>query len=416
MSSLDNHIVLINFDFPPNYGIGGRRWGKFAKELASRQIHVHVIKAKPKDKRSSHWSKDVQSDYIHVYEFDRKAELNRWSIGVGILDKITYRLALWLNLRKDPGTPYDLAIGTERAIHAHLHAITTTHQVEWIIATGAPFNILFYTANFVLQSSKYKYWADLRDPWLDAVNYGMSELSGTRNQAEYDKASAVLKAATIVSCPTYEALRILEKIGNGAYTHKLYELRHFYDPAEVNSKSANVDSEKLTLVYGGDIYPGTEVFLAQVFEDLRKLKRDFPDLYNRMNIRFYSDNISRVNQDFSDLDVVSYDTSIGNGIFDEIAASDWNIILLSDFNRHFFTTKYFEYEPFGKPYMYIGPEGKVAKEIQQEHIGLCWSEFLAQLKEHGWKSLKTFKRGRNLRSGALATRTTELLAKMAEFD
>lgn len=416
MSSSDKHIVLINFDFPPNYGIGGRRWGKFAKELASRHIHVHVVKAKPKDKRTSHWSKDVQSDHIHIYEFERKAELNRWSTGIGFLDKITYRLALWFNLRKDPGTPYDLAIGTEHTIHAHLHSITSLHHVEWIIATGAPFNLLFYTANFVLKNPNIKFWADFRDPWLDAKNYGMSELSAKRKNAEYLKASVVLNAANIVSCPAYEAIRILESIDHGVHNHKLYELRHFYDPAEVNSKSANVDSEKLTLVYGGDIYPGAENFLAQVFEDLRELKIDFQDIYNRMNIRVFSDNISKVHQDCSDLEVVSLHPSIGNGIFDEIAAADWNIILLSDFNQHFFTTKYFEYEPFGKPYLYIGPIGKVAKEIRNEHIGLCWSEFLAELKENGLETVKAFKRQRNARSGSLETRTTELLAKMAEFD
>jgi hypothetical protein len=45
MPTTKKHIILVNYDFPPNKGIGGRRWGKLAKEFAEQNCIVHVIKA-----------------------------------------------------------------------------------------------------------------------------------------------------------------------------------------------------------------------------------------------------------------------------------------------------------------------------------------------------------------------------------
>ena len=38
-------LLLICLEFPPVRGIGGRRWAKFAKELARRGHPVHVIRS-----------------------------------------------------------------------------------------------------------------------------------------------------------------------------------------------------------------------------------------------------------------------------------------------------------------------------------------------------------------------------------
>ena len=40
----DKKILLICWDFPPNNGIGGRRWAKLIKYLAKSDVECHVMK------------------------------------------------------------------------------------------------------------------------------------------------------------------------------------------------------------------------------------------------------------------------------------------------------------------------------------------------------------------------------------
>jgi hypothetical protein len=303
-----------------------------------------------------------------------------------------------------------------KTFESQISKLVNTHDVKWIIATGAPFNLLYFAADFIRLNPRYKLWADLRDPWLDAKNYGMPQLNSKRKAAEWRKAEIVLKYASVVSCPTLDAIRIFDTIDNGKYSKNLLELRHFFDPKDFDIRTTNVSSNKIKVVYGGDIYPGAERFVHQMLEDLRQLKKDFLEVYNRMDIRFYSDSFSKVQTSFSDLEVVHIGPSIGENIFDEIANSDWCIILLTDFNRHFFTTKYFEYQPFEKPFLYLGPEGKVSNEIRDQKAGLNWEDFLKELRTADWSTLKHFERGSSSRTGSLQVRTDELLEKISEFD
>jgi glycosyltransferase involved in cell wall biosynthesis len=412
MNSKSNHIILINFDFPPNYGIGGRRWGKFAKELATLKIHVHVIKAEKKDNRNSHWTKDVDSEFIHVYELKRKAELDRWRVGIGILDKITYKIALAFNKWLDKGTPFDLAIGCQSQINQYLDKITSQFPIEWIIATGAPFNLTYFAAEYVKHSQKLKLWVDLRDPWLDAQNYGMLGLSEKRKKAEEAKALSVITNSSVVSCPTIDALQIFKTITSQNIDHKLFELRHFYDPSDYVKTSLERPKNKIKIVYGGDIYIDSEKHIHKLVSDLKSLQQTHPLVYQMLDFRFFSDTIFKVKNLFENLEVIRLEKSIGNRIFEEISSCDWCMILLSDFNKNFFTTKYFEYQPYNKPYLYLGPNGMVFNEISKEGIGMDWSQFYKNLTTNDPLELKSFVPKQASRKGSIQERTKDLLERM----
>jgi len=415
MNSKSNHIILINFDFPPNYGIGGRRWGKFAKELAAQNIHVHVIKAEKKDHRTSHWAKDVESDFIHIYEIKRKAELDRWQTGINALDKIIYKIALAHNRWREKGTPFDLAIGSQNQINKLLDDITRQYPIEWIIATGAPFNLTYYAAEYVKRNNDFKLWADLRDPWLDAQNYGMPGLSNDRKKTEINKALSVVKNAKFISCPTIEALQIFKTITNEDLNEKLYELRHSYDPNDFVQATSKQDKTKFKIVYGGDIYIDSEIHIQQLLSDLNNLKQSHPEIYSMLDIRFFSDTIFKLKNLFVNTEIVHLEKSIGNKIFEEISSCDWCIILLSDFNKNFFTTKYFEYQPYNKPYLYLGPKGLVMEEILNDEIGMTWEQFFKNLTLTNLDIIRKFTPKQASRKGSLQERTKELLAKMAQF-
>lgn len=413
MHSESRHIILINFDFPPNYGIGGRRWGKFAKELASQNIHIHVIKAEKKDQRTSHWANDVESDFIHIYEIKRKAELDRLPTGIDVLDKLIYKVALAWNKWREKGTPFDLAIGSQKQINGHLDHITSHHPVQWIIASGAPFNLTYYAAEYVKKHTAFKLWVDLRDPWLDAQNYGMPGLSTKRKEAEKNKALSVVTNANVISCPTIEALQIFKTITHQNLNEKLYELRHFYDPSDFVQSAPNHDNNKIKIVYGGDIYIDSEKHIQQLVADINRLKKYQPEIYSMLDIRIFSDTIFKLKNLFDNTEIVRLEKSIGIKIFEEISACDWCIILLSDFNKNFFTTKYFEYQPYNKPYLYLGPKGLVLEEILNDGIGMSWEQFFENLSAAALEKIKKFTPKQASRKGSIQERTKELLNKMS---
>jgi hypothetical protein len=66
-------ILIICHGFPPVPGIGGRRWAKFAKELARRGHPVHVIRSTgPEHGPISLWAPDVQHPNIIAHPLPQR--------------------------------------------------------------------------------------------------------------------------------------------------------------------------------------------------------------------------------------------------------------------------------------------------------------------------------------------------------
>ena len=376
MSLENKNIILINFDFPPNFGIGGRRWGKISKGFASRGFNVYVIKSEPLDGQISHWTSDVQSSSIRTFSIPRKAQLTRFSVRNSALDRITYKLAIKLNERREKGTPFDLAIGWKVEFNRLLKQLLSETQAEWVFCTGAPFNLCYYAAEYLRENGGFKLWIDLRDPWLKAKNYGIPNLSKKRFNQEIDKVKSVLSNADVISSPSDILMDELRELDNGKWNNKLYELKHFYDPDDCPTFPQRPKGGEIRLVYGGEIYQEGELFLKKMALDLDFLKANHPAIYSRLKVSFYTVSPQKVSQFFKEHSIVESSDSIGDRIFSEIALADFCIIFLAEHNRNFFTTKYFEYLPLRKPYLYIGPEGKVIKEIEAKKMGCSWQSFM----------------------------------------
>lgn len=410
MSLENKNIILINFDFPPNFGIGGRRWGKLAKGFVSKGFNVFVIKATPLDNRISQWTVDVEHQSIKTHSIPRKAQLDRYAIGNRILDGITYKLAIKINEFSEKGTPFDPAIGWSEELNAVLKSLLVETKAEWVFCSGAPFNLCYYTAEFLKKNGGFKLWVDLRDPWLKAKNFGIPGLSAKRYAQEYEKVRLVLATADIISSPSDILLDELREVENGKWNSKLYELKHFFDLDDRPDLSLKLKDEKIHAVYGGEIYQEGEVFLNQMAADLDILKRTHPAVYENLKISFYTVSPHKISQVFERHSIVESSNSIGEKIFTEIANADLCIIFLANHNRNFFTTKYFEYMPLQKPYLYIGPEGEVIKEIEAKKMGFAWQNFIELLKNGNLKLQEFQISERQLENNSLSARLNEILA------
>jgi hypothetical protein len=290
MPTTKEHIIIVNYDFPPNKGIGGRRWAKLAKAFAEKNYHVHVIKADSiSDTETSVWTDDVRHKNIQVYSLPRKYPNILLSTPQNFLEKIQYRASLRSVLKKYQGTPYDVSLGWNHSLSEKLNEITKNHPVHWIFATGAPWEMLRACATFKEKFDHLKLWVDLRDPWLNARNYGITHLSELKQKEEEEKAKKVVEQATIISAPAQEIFEpFISKGWLSRSDKKLFHLKHFYSDKRMEIRKSPRNTQSIQLIYGGEVYLDTEKFFEEIAQDLDLLRKEHPKKYQELTIQIHS--------------------------------------------------------------------------------------------------------------------------------
>jgi hypothetical protein len=416
MSTTKKHIIIVNYDFPPNKGIGGRRWGKLAKEFADQNFIVHVVKADAmSDTDKSVWSEEVMSNNIFVHSLPRVYPQVLLTQPTSFLKKIQYKKALHLVKKKYKGTPYDISLGWETHLVSKLNELSKKSQIEWVFATGAPWDMLRVVAEWKKGRPEIKYWADFRDPWLNARNYGMPFLSPAKKKEEEKKAESVIQFADVLSAP---ALQILEHFSSlnfiPANNSKFFHLKHFHSEPKLTTQSFGFSSTEIIIEYGGEISLDTEPYLEQFAKDLTRLREFDPAIYERLKITFHSSNFHKIESIFKHHPCVRISDSIGKKIEDRIAQAHWCIILLADHYKDLFITKYFEYQPLGTPYLYFGARGEVLTKIEEENRGISWGDFFHSLLKNQPKSPRDFKQEASA-DNSISFRVKEMIEHMKTF-
>jgi hypothetical protein len=411
------HIILVNYDFPPNKGIGGRRWGKLAKEFAEQNCIVHVVKADAlSDTDKSVWSEEVNNKNIFVHSLPRVYPQILLTQPSNFFEKIQYRKALNAVKKNYKGTPYDISLGWEIHLVPKLNELAKKHPIEWVFATGAPWDMLRAVAEWKKEHPSIKYWADFRDPWLNARNYGMPFLSPEKKKEEEEKTQNVIQHADVLSAP---AIQILEHFSSlnliPSDNKKFFHLKHFHSEPKLTEQSFGFSSREITIEYGGEIYLDTEHFLEEMSKDLTKLRESDPALYERLQLNFHSTSFEKIQAVFKHHPCVRISDSIGKKIENRIAQAHWCIILLADHNKDFFTTKYFEYQTLGTPYLYLGAKGEVLQTIESEKRGTTWDNFFQSLLKNDPLNSLTFIQEADEKN-SISFRVKEILEHMKFFD
>jgi hypothetical protein len=378
---MSNSILIVNFDFPPNAGIGGRRWAKLAKAFHQRGYKVSVLKCAQRHQEVSTWNDDVKDLGLQIFEFPQTHAVDRFTIGVKGLDSLLYRLGVGLNMLIEFGTPYDAAVGMQHMVASMINAIVEQEKISWVFCTGAPFNLTYYAALAKEYNQSFKLWVDYRDPWLRAANYGMATLSKARKQAEIDKVKRILQQADVISAPYQAILDEFEEYRTESDKAKLKILRHFYDPQDLESSiEVEPQDDFMRIVYGGEIYNSNDGVLEMMIRDLSDLKSTHFELFSKLKIEFYSQSHALLQGVFEGVSCVSIKPLIGKEIFKKIKSSNYCIILMTERTKDFFTTKFFEFGQLGTPFLYLGPKGEVANVIEDENLGIMWEDFISFIK------------------------------------
>lgn len=360
-------VLLACFDFPPNEGIGGRRWAKFAKALANKGIEVHVIKANPATTGSG-WQGDIDHDNIHVHSLPRAYPRSISHPSGSILGKIRYRLALRKLQRECKGTIYDVAHGFEDSFRQKALQLIDTHDIKHVIATGAPFNLIYFAAK-LKKFRDVKLLVDYRDPWITAQNYGMANLEAARMAEEKRKQDYVFEHADVVTCPNEFLLKEIEDSTDQPDVARasFAALPHFFDQEDLSRYIGETEKNLgLRLVYGGALYLGLQQYLSPFADWLNQLESEDKSLDDQLNIDMYTPHQDQVG---ALANHVNTHAPIGKAFMEELAKSSGAFIFLADHNKDFLTTKFFELIPFRKPIFFVGAQGHASEFIRENKLG-----------------------------------------------
>jgi glycosyltransferase involved in cell wall biosynthesis len=409
-------ILLINYDFPPNPGIGGRRWAKLAKYLALKGHQVFVVKAElPQTISTSTWEKDVSHPNIQVYNAARKYPRALSHPKEGWMGKIKFHAQKRLMQWREKGTIYDQSIGWHKTMFPSCRSILQNEKIDAIVATGAPWNLLVYAAQLKMEFPHVRLLADYRDPWLTAKNYGMAALKNARMNAEIKKQQFVFEHVDLVTTP-YEYLTAELKSWSAQrckHQPSFVTLPHFFDNEDFQFENApHRPNDVFRVVYAGDIYVGSEPQWKQFQTLIESLEHSLPS-HTQMRFDIYTH--AKMPTFISGMKSVHLHVPIGKDIFHVMNDADALLIVLPENKKNERTTKFFEYLPLRKPLLIVAPAGEVTQFVETNRLGIHASEFTDKVQTliSGTYAKYEFNNTFDIQSQTAKSRATELIELLA---
>jgi hypothetical protein len=346
-------VLIINHGFPPNPGIGGRRWAKFAKYLALRGVEVHVMYAKP-----------IHHPLPRRYPFD-------FSPNPTLLSRLIFRFwRLYFKLFSKKRM-FDEAVFWEKQLIRKASDLIKTKNISNVVVSGAPFYLFEYAAKLKKKFPDLNLIADYRDPWIGAKNYGMESLSESRLAYEKELQREAAECFNWIVAPNRFLLQKIQATIPGKPHEAFRALSHVYDSDDLPSIQEHTKtSDSIDVVYGGSISVGTDPFLHDLKQALDNLQVSNPELYQRLNISFYTSEGYLLDNFLVHRKVFHVYKPIGNLIFEKIKQADFCLILLAEETKNYLITKFAEYGTLKTPFLFIGADGFASDFIKENKLGI----------------------------------------------
>jgi len=359
-------ILIIAYVFPPFPGIGGRRWAKLAKYLTRLGYDVHVITAhNPFDEISTSLSDVKGNKNIHLHVLPAKYPRVLHGKDKGVISKISYRINLALLKLRVRGTIYDRAVFWQKSMEKKTEELIRSYAIETIVATGAPFRVLYYAVQLKNKHSNLQVIADIRDPWSwNTHAYGFPGLSEKRLAVERSMEKTVMEKADKILVPVENMKSKLESL-YPQYASKIHLLRHGYDTDEIEPIKQN-SKTKIRLLFYGTLYPSIEEFIEKTAVVLAAKKEN-------VTLDIFSDS-QRYHEIFQSAganeNVNYYGLLPSKELFARFKEYDYVMLVHPDYGRDNLSTKFFEIIASNLPILYVGNAGMAASYIEENKVGI----------------------------------------------
>jgi len=350
-------VLIISQTFPPDAGIGGRRWAKFARYFFRNGWQVEVIAANLNGSGESSWSADVEG--ISVFRYTHQFPKVLATKPQTLRSKIAYRLSLFHNRLVSKGTPYDRALFDAKAFGTLFSERMGKFQPDFVVVTGAPFNLMDYVAEVRHQYRSTLFLADWRDPWIGDGRYGYAGLQGSRLKAELEKESRVLNAFDLITSPWPGVLADISQ-RHSSSAHKVHLLSHNWDKDDISGVSEGSENSEIELIYGGSLYYGFGEFLKFLSNWATK---------KQVVVHLYTDGDTS-SYDLKNSEWFKLKAPIpSRDFFKKLGAAKNLLFLIPEFNKDGFPTKLLEYAATGKRMIAVGYAGDLSRLIESRGLG-----------------------------------------------
>ena len=155
-------ISIFSYLYPPDKGVGGRRWGIFSKELAALGHEVVVTTCNTSnDKKIRLQKESTKNLQFRFFEASKFAKTQTKSFS----GKIVWHLLKQIRRLNAPGWIYDSSIGISGQLETYIQSDISS-GVDIIVVSCAPFR-WSYIIGQELQKTRNgpRLIIDLRDPW-----------------------------------------------------------------------------------------------------------------------------------------------------------------------------------------------------------------------------------------------------------
>ena len=375
---MENHsnkkkVLIICYSFPPYPGIGGRRWAKFAKYFAQQNIECHVINATNHFNKSSEWTEDVKHENIHIHSVPFRFKYLMTYMSNGLPYRIAAKL-LRLGVGFTKYSPHFYTSLSKKQLLKKCNKLIKKHNIKTVITSGDPY--IYYYSSLLKKNNNIRLILDYRDSWNDHSYYTDYLVLSKKQRVfwEYTENSALQCADLIVG--VYDIiLNDLKKRRPGADgLFKLIPNGFDIDDYQGISITKN-PHKKITLYMGGSVSYGAHYVMENFLQAFNSIKETQNTLWNDFEICIegqYPPSFEKFVKQLNAPNIILRPGIINrNEYMTKLADSDYGMILnMQDYKDALFRTKTYDYFYLRKPFIVIGPEGKVARFAEENKIGL----------------------------------------------
>lgn len=369
-------VLIICYSFPPNEGIGGRRWAKFAKYLAKINYEIHVVLNHNRSSKISQWNKDVIHENIIKYDRNVFYPLIYTEVPKTFSEKVLYRFWLLFFKLFSKGSLYDKSFFWKKVILNDVRKIILENNIQNVIVTGPPFRLLYFSALLKEELKNINLIIDLRDPWTDNTSFfGFDAISPKRMSFEKEMEKEVmLRANHVISVNDY--LTQIFKKKYPSIQQKFVTIGNGFDADEITFSSDTSTKEKsgFDFILAGSLYPDLEyVFIP--FLDYLSNNQNL-DFIKKVTFHFYGQvdyNLEKLIKRYNLNSVKLHGFQKMEYVKERIAESDYCMMFTSPNHASNFNTKFYEYASMRKPIVHFSNPGEISDVIVSNNLGFAIS-------------------------------------------
>jgi len=372
------HVLVLCHTFPPYQGIGGRRWAKFAKAMASKGHQVHVVcSAGTSEMKGSLWTADVGAPGIFVYELPQRYPTVLFKRPLTtVADRVRYHFWMRAMPLLVKGNWFDKAILWEKQLLDLCGRLIKEHAIRNVIVSGAPFSLMTHALRLKERHQGIHLIADFRDPWTWTGGYGYRSLSSKRQARERALEELAVHAFDTIISPATGIIDHLRTSYGGAAT-KYHVIPHAIDPDELASLPEHPKDGTFRMVFAGNVYDPQVAsgFFQALFDGLEQLRTTRPEVFAKtlLDILITDGDMAayRMEAETRGLgqQVRFHDPLPPREFFTLLAMADLALVFSTSFNKDFLGTKFNELFHLRKPVLHIGEPGVVSRTIAEKRLG-----------------------------------------------